>query len=476
MTIKPAAGIRFPVTVPVLVIGAGACGLTAALAAKDAGAEVLVLERDRVPRGSTALSSGFIPAAGTRFQRAKGIADSPALLTADIMAKNKGRSSPTVTARVAEYAAPTLEWLADRHGVIFEVIEGFLYPGHSVLRMHATPKRTGADLMGYLLAAADAADIANMTSANVVALFADEGGRVAGVEVARPDGATETIGCAALVLACNGYGGDPALVRRYIPEMGEALYFGHAGNQGDALRWGEALGGMGRDLSAYQGHGSVAHPHGILITWALMMEGGFQANLEGRRFSNETRGYSEQAVDVLRQPGGVVIDVFDARLHALGLEFEDYRAAMAAGAIRSADTIEALAVLFDVPSQALATTLAETRDTAIGNRIDPFGRDFSKKPPLAAPFYGIRVTGAIFHTQGGLEIDTDARVLRRDGIPLPNLLAGGGASRGLSGPERDGYFSGGGLLAAVTLGRIAGETASRLRAYEGIASPDFAAR
>src|SRR3954452_103454 len=104
MTIKPARGLDFPVTVPVLVIGSGACGLTAALAAHDAGAAVLVLERDRVPRGSTALSSGFIPAAGTRFQRDKGIDDSPALLAADIMAKNKGRSSPTVTARVAERA------------------------------------------------------------------------------------------------------------------------------------------------------------------------------------------------------------------------------------------------------------------------------------------------------------------------------------------------------------------------------------
>ena len=85
------------------------------------GAEVLVLERDRVPRGSTSLSPGFIPAAGTRFQRAKGIVDSPALLAADIMAKNKGRSSPTVTARGAERVGPTLEWLADRHRVPFEV-------------------------------------------------------------------------------------------------------------------------------------------------------------------------------------------------------------------------------------------------------------------------------------------------------------------------------------------------------------------
>jgi fumarate reductase flavoprotein subunit len=462
MTIKPARGVHFPVSVPVLVIGAGACGLTAALAAHGAGAEVLVLERDRVPRGSTALSSGFIPAAATRFQRDKGIVDSPPLLTADIMAKNKGRSSPTVTARVAERAGPTLEWLADRHGLPFEVIEGFLYPGHSVLRMHATPKRTGADLIAYLLAAAEAADIPYMTSAHVTALFAAADGCVAGVEVTRPDGATETIGCAVLVLACNGYGGDPALVRRHIPEMADALYFGHQGNQGDALRWGEALGAAARDLGAYQGHGSVAHPHGILITWALMMEGGFQVNAEGRRFSNENRGYSEQAVDVLRQAGGTAIEVFDARLHALGQDFEDYRNAVAAGAIRSADSIEALAVLFGLPGPALAATLEETQAMAAGAREDPFGRDFTKKSALAPPFYGVRVTGALFHTQGGLEIDTDARVLRRDGSALPNLLAGGGASRGLSGPERDGYFSGGGLLAAVTLGRIAGETAARL--------------
>jgi fumarate reductase flavoprotein subunit len=462
VTIKPAAGIDFPITVPVLVIGAGACGLTAALAARDAGAEVWVLERDRTPRGSTALSSGFIPAAGTRFQRAKGIDDSPALLVADLMAKNKGRSSRAVTARVAEHAGRTLEWLADRHEVPFEVVEGFLYPGHSVLRMHATPKRTGADLMDYLLAAIEKAGIECLTSAHVPALFADRDGRIAGVEIERPDGNRERVGCSALVLACNGYGGNPDFVRKFIPEMAEAIYFGHPGNEGDALRWGEALGGIGRDLGAYQGHGSVAHPHGILITWALMMEGGFQVNLKGERFSNEHRGYSEQAVDVLRQPQGIAIAIFDARLHALGLGFEDYRSAVGAGAIRSAESIEALAQAFTVDPKRVAATLAETHDMAAGRRTDPFGRDFSKAPALTQPFYGVRVAGALFHSQGGLEIDPAARVLRRDGRPLPNLLAGGGAARGLSGPECDGYLSGAGLLSAIVLGQMAGATAASL--------------
>jgi len=70
------------VKIPVIIVGAGACGLTAALAARDAGAEVLLLERDASPSGSTALSSGFIPAADTRYQRAAGIEDSPELFAA----------------------------------------------------------------------------------------------------------------------------------------------------------------------------------------------------------------------------------------------------------------------------------------------------------------------------------------------------------------------------------------------------------
>jgi fumarate reductase flavoprotein subunit len=70
--------------------------------------------------------------------------------------------------------------------------------------------------------------------------------------------------------------------------------------------------------------------------------------------------------------------------------------------------------------------------------------------------------GALFHTQGGLEVDRHARVLRPDGAPLPNLFAGGGAARGLSGPADWGYLSGSGLLMATNLGRLAGEAAAEL--------------
>jgi fumarate reductase flavoprotein subunit len=454
------AGRRFDSHVPVLIIGAGACGLVAALAARDAGAEVLVVERDATPAGSTALSSGFIPAAHTRFQREKGIADSPERFASDLQRKNHGEADPRLVEAICRASGPTLEWLADRHGIEFVLLEGFLYPGHSVLRMHAVAGKTGAALMAALQRACAAAGVDLLTSGRVTTLYADAGRRVRGVELERPDGTVEAVGCDALVLACSGFGGNPELVRQHIPEIASALYFGHVGNQGDAVRWGTALGAAVKDLTAYQGHGSVATPHGILITWALVMEGGIQVNAQGRRFSNEHAGYSEQCLPVLEQPGGVAWTVYGERLHRLGLEFEDYRQAHSLGAIKRGETIKALATACGLPAATLGTTLSDVARCGAGETRDPFGRDFTSKPKLAAPYYGVKVTGALFHTQGGLVIDERGCVLDSRGVPLPNLFAGGGAACGLSGAHVWGYLSGNGLLSAVTVGRLAGWSAA----------------
>ena len=449
--------MRAGADVPVIVVGGGACGLVAALAVRDAGQDVLVLERDRTPLGSTSMSSGFVPAAGTRFQRALGLLDTPELFAADILKKADGTADPVAAARVTTAIGPALEWLDADHGVPFQVLQGFSYPGHSRLRMHAVPERTGAALQSRLLAAAEAAQATIMTGAHVTALFA-EGSAVHGVRITRPDGAIEDVGCGAVVLACNGYGGDPALVRARIPELADAPYFGHAGNQGDALRWGAALGADLRDLSSGQGHGSIAHPHGIQITWALMTGGGIQVNRHGVRFQNEQAGYSEAAVPVLQQPDGVAWVVYDARLHALGRTFEDYRLADRAGAVRTAPDAAGLARETGIDG-ALVQTLEAVRHLAERGGCDAFGRVWDT-PALQPPFYAIRVTGALLHTQGGLRVDARARVMAVDGTALPNLFAGGGAARGVSGSTIAGYLSGNGLLTAVAYGRLAGRFAA----------------
>jgi flavocytochrome c len=456
MTVERVSSFAAPAGVHTLVIGGGACGLVAALTAKRTGAEVLVLERDATPAGSTALSSGLIPAAGTRFQKDKGVADSAELLASDILRKAKGRTDEALARAVAAMSADAIHDLADRHGVSFELVEGFLYPGHSVTRMHGTPNRTGQELMAMLVAAADHDGLDILTSAQVTKLFVTGDDHVRGIEVTRPDGSREQIGCRALVLACSGYGGNAELVKTHIPAIAGAIYFGHTGNQGDALRWGEALGAATADLSGYQGHGSVAHPHGVLITWALMMEGGVQVNIAGERFANEHAGYSEQAEFVLAQPDGIAFDIYDERLHRLGMEFEDYRGAVKMGAVKSAGSAEALARQFGLPERKLTATIEGIDVAAKQGAVDAFGRRFDPAKRLAPPYYGVRVTGTLFHTQGGLVVDRDARVLRKTGERFPNLFAGGGAARGLSGPEAWGYLSGNGLLTAVTLGRAAG--------------------
>lgn len=450
----------FDARVPLLIVGAGAAGLCAALAAKEAGVEVVVIERDAVPAGSTALSAGLIPAAGTRFQSAKGISDNPQLFAEDIRRKAGVVTDVAVLETVTQGAAPTIEWLADRYGFPFDVVDNFNYPGHSAFRMHGLPSRSGLELINRLRSVAEASDIVILTGRVAERLFHKDDGTITGAALLRGDGVAERIGCEALVLACNGYGGNPELVRRFIPEMADALYFGHPGNRGDAIAWGEQLGADLVYLGGYQGHGSVATPHNILITWAVIMGGGVQVNGEGRRFCDESRGYSEQAADVLRQPGKFVWTIFDNRIAAVARQFEDFRNAERVGAVIRADSIEALAQATRVPAATLVQEWSEVERLKVRNGHDRFGRTFSADQRSEPPFCAIKVTGALFHTQGGLGIDRDGRVRRKDGPTFPNLFAAGGAAVGVSGAAASGYLSGNGLLTATVLGRLAGQAAA----------------
>ena len=456
------AAPAFEAEVDVAIIGAGAAGLVAALSAAEAGGEPLVVERDPVPRGSTALSAGLIPAAATRFQRAHGVADDAATFAADIQRKAHGEADPYVVRAVAAGAGPTVEWLADRFGLDFSLVHDFNYPGHAHRRMHGLPSRTGAELVDRLRAATESRGIALMTGAHATTLIADEARRVRGFVVERPDGSTERIGCRALVLACSGYGANKALVARHVPDMAQALYFGHPGNEGDAVLWGEALGAALRDMAGHQGHGSVAHPHGILVTWAVIMEGGCQVNLDGARFWNEAQGYSEAGEAVLGQRGGIAFDVFDSRIAGIARQFEDFARAEEHGALVTAATPEALAARLGVSAEAFVRHFAAVAAAKRLGTTDGFGRDWAGLAQLEPPLHAVRVTGALFHTQGGLVVDAAARVLRPDGSALPNLFASGGAACGVSGPRAGGYLSGNGLLTAVVLGRLAGEGAARL--------------
>jgi fumarate reductase flavoprotein subunit len=464
--LNPLANVRVqaqfdaPVSTPALVIGAGACGLTAALVLASRGIDPVVVERDARPAGSTSLSSGFIPAAGTAVQRALDIDDSAAEFARDIQAKAHGHAAPHLVAAYTAAIAPAMDFLQQRHGLQWDVLDGFLYPGHTRRRMHSLKARTGSALTQALEAACETQGIALLRQAQAQTLIVDESSRVLGVEVLRPDGTLEAIACDTLLLACNGYGASPELLQRFVPEMASAEFAGHPGNDGTALLWGEALRAPLADMQAYQGHGSWAQPHGVLITWALMMEGGVQINTLGLRFHDETQGYSEAALHVVAQPGRVAWNVFDSPLVDLARGFPDFASAEAAGALKSAPDLPSLARIMGCDPTVLEATLASQCQSAQQQMPDNFGRRFKRS--LTAPYYAVRVTGALFHTQGGLDISAQCRVRRTAGAAadhespvLPNLWAAGGAARGVSGNHVSGYLSGNGLLSAVAGGYLA---------------------
>ncbi len=448
-------GQALPTTdhVPVAIIGAGACGLSVAIRLRDSGIDCVLLERDALPGGSTALSSGFIPAAGSALQKRLDITDSQTTFSEDIQAKAHGDAAPHLVTAYTAAVVRAIDAL-EQHGLPFEVLDGFLYPGHRARRMHTVPERTGTALMTRLEQAATTAGADILTNAVVSELWIDVDDVIQGIGYRHPGGDVQYLACDLLVVACNGFGGNAAMVGDLLPAMRDATFAGHAGNDGSAITWGTQLGARLADLGGYQGHGSWVTPQGALMSWAVMMAGGVQLNAEGVRFHDETAGYSEAAIHVLAQPGGVAWNVFDAPLLKLARAFPDFVAAEQAGAVRTAADIAALATLLGCDAAVLHQTLAAMQP----NDDDTEGRQFQR--PLVAPYFAVKVTGALFHTQGGLDIDAHCRVLRADGKPFPNLLAAGGAARGVSGNAVWGYLSGNGLLSAIGGGWLAAETAA----------------
>lgn len=467
MSVVSAGPEPFELVADVLVIGAGACGLCAALAARDGGADVVVLERDKTPLGTTAMSTGLIPGAGTRLQREAGIDDDPVTFAEDLLRKSNGTADAGFVHALCAESALTVDWLVDRHHIplsLFKAAESF--PGHSRARLHGTPNRSGEELVASLLSAAIDAEANIVTDARVTALVTDPDRTVRGVIVARPDGSSERVGCRTLILATCGFAGNAEMIAQFIPELAGIDAHTHPGAQGDALRWGAHIGAATADLDAYQGHANVAAGHGLLISWLSVSEGGFQVTSTGHRFSDESRGYSEQAVDVAAQPGGFAWTIYDERIDQIMSEIGEYRDARAAGATMTAASVADLARAIRVPVEALAETMSTIAALCSTSGTDRFGRQFSPRLQLHPPFMAAKVRPALFHTQGGLVVDRTGRVIDTLGVPLPNLFAGGGAARGVSGAGAGGYVAGNGLMSATTLGRIAGRTAARQVAME----------
>jgi fumarate reductase flavoprotein subunit len=440
-----------------LIVGAGGCGLTAALTAAERGVRVLLLEREANPGGSSAMSAGIFVAAESALQRAHGSRGTAQDLADDILRRNEQGSDPAVTLALCRLSGPLMDWLAAR-GVALEHMAGYRYPGMSHDWLVATPARHGAPIIDALLAAAAQQPTLRMlTNTRATGLLTGEGG-VRGVTAVDEGGRALTITARAVILAAAGFGANQDQVARYIPELTGAPYFGGPGASGDAITWGIAAGGTPAGMSAYQTHSSIAFPERILVTTYLINQGAIQVNAHGERFGDETDSYAGHALALQAQPGRSAVELFDGRiLEAAQANYQRFQECVDAGLVRRGETVAELAAHFGIDADGTLATVT-AYNAAVEKGSDAFGRT-QFAAPLRPPYYGIRVTSALVQTLGGLRVDERARVLAADGSPIPGLFAGGGTAVGLAGDRPEGYLAGTGLLTAFGLGWLAGRWA-----------------
>lgn len=446
--------------VDIVVVGAGGGGLVAALAAADRGASVVVLEKTDRAGGNTSLSTGSIPAAGSRQQKANGVDDDPERMFADLMRQSGPHEAERLARRLAEASAPTVDWLIDKHGIQLKLIMDYKHVGHSVNRLHAPASRRGADLTADLLAACERAGV-EVVLGNPVRELIVEDGVVRGVVVAGDRVEPYEIRARGVILAANGFAANREMLARWAPDLVGLEYFGAHGSTGEAIEWGLALGGRLRNASAYQGYAAVAYPHGSILSWTTIEKGGVFVDATGSRMGDEIVGYSGFTTSVL---GGSapIWAVYDTRIREIALREDEYRDLVDIGGATECADIDALAAVTGAPVDELRTTLAQYAEAAGGEHPDLHGRTQFGLAPLTPPYVASRVTPGLFHTQGGLEVDDDGRILQEDGTTVPGAFAVGGVAPGVSGREGGrGYSSGNGLLTAVVLGALAGAAAAR---------------
>lgn len=439
-----------------VIAGAGAAGLSVATCAAVMGARVLLIDRANGSSSDFSKGGGGAAAAGTMFQEAAGVIDSAAVWTDDIRRKTQNSFEPSITALVTRRARDAIHFQAQKLAMDLHLVKNIPVAGHSVPRLHSTPGEDGREYFETLAAAADRLPgITRLNDAEVTGLIASGQG-VSGVTV-RVGGNEQRFEANHTVLCCGGFAANQAMVREHIPEMAGALHIGCPYNDGRGIAWGKALGAASSHLDSYQGHGHVTADGIGRLGLGLTTLGAIMVDSEGRRFVREDIGPSELAAHVMAAPGGTAIEVYDQQVHEAASSMGAYRNAVARGIAASAPTPEALADRLGIATGPFAATFATANRAAAGEIADPLGREKFGRT-LSPPLWGVRVTGALAHTQGGLLVNDRAEVLSAGGAPIKGLLAAGGPVAGISGHGAAGYSSGNGLAQAFALGMIAAET------------------
>ncbi len=424
----------------VVVVGAGAAGLSAGLKAAQDGKNVIILEKMGVIGGASAMAGSGTMATGSTWQKEDGYEDSPEQLVEDMMENGHNKNDRATVELFANTIGEAFDWLVDENGAAVPY------------QRSGEPTRTysgvgrGAGVCQSLCDKFLAEGGTLLLNTPATALIINDGA-VTGV-MAEGEGKAYTINAKAVVLASGGYGANDELV----PDEYKAfVYAGHAGAEGDAIAMVEPLDAdlINMDLINTQpnsmilpsGLGQYCNP-GVSRAYAA---GGFMVNQDGERFFNEQANAWDLMQAMKANDAQYLImdqaafDGFNAGMTGSKIyTMEDVETWLADDyegqpVMKTAATLEELADKLGIPADALSASAQAFNEAAASGSADEFGRTPAAAQSEEGPYYALEMHIRYYASLGGLHINDGMQVLNTQQEAIPGLYAAGEVVGGLEG-------------------------------------------
>ena len=454
-------------TVDVLVIGAGIAGLSAALSAKENGANVVIIDKMPIPGGTTNVAGGILVCVNSDlYKNCRLESDSLEAVTEywkahmSVSGVDSGYPDYDRLQGVLADTGATVDWLV-ANGIEFSAEP---YAG-SVTYPMALANGGGAGLINMLVAAAAAREIPLVLECRGTALVTDDAGAVVGA-VAETADKVITYHAKSVILTTGGISQNEELVAKYSPKLHRAglVPTSAVSHTGDGFLMALEVGAGTFDVVATPLFGTTFDPAlaGVADTSALSIYAQLGVNANGDRFANEaaSAGWDVMdytASDMIQDGNAPFWYIFDSANEAVLPALE---AGAEAGIVAKGETVEELALNMHVYTANLKAAFEKYGAAVAAGEDTEFGKPAAFLAPIEkAPFYAVKVFPTTFGSAGGVTTTEDGRVTRQDGTVIPGLYAAGEMSNRY-------YYNENYILAASlgiysTMGRRAGAAAAQ---------------
>ena len=449
----------------VVVIGAGGAGFSAAITAKNAGANVVLLEKMPAVGGNSLISGAEMNVAKNWVQPKLGINDdSPELHAQDTFKGGDGKGDMKVINVMTHEALDAAKWCRDYLGVRFEDDNLFFFGGHSRKRALIPVGHTGTEFIAKFQAKADELGIPVITNMKAEELIKDKDGRVVGVK-ATMDGSEYTFNAkGGVVLATGGFGANPEMVKKYNPKIDERFKTTDApGSTGEALYMAERAGAQLVNMGYIQTYPICDPISGAIELIAdARFDGAIMLNQEGKRFVEELQRRDVLSEAILNQTGRYCWVLWNDNIgkisNTVKAHANEYEAFTKQGVMATCDDLKCIADFTKIPFDQLQKTVKRVSDMA-GKGND---KDFNHRAGLMdmqqGKYYVIKAVPSTHHTMGGVRINEKAEALTAEGKAIPGLWAAGEVTGVTHGTNR---LGGNAYTDIIVFGRIAGEAAAK---------------